>query len=409
MFRGRQGFIVVLVIAALALLAMPGCACVGNKSASLSIVYAATAVISLVLLASYCWIVKKKDSWFLLMFASVLVVNVGYFALSTSHSLEEALLANRIAYFGSVFLPMSMLMVILDVTNMRPPKQVPVILLLISAFVFLVAASPGYSTIYYESVELVFINGAAALDKTYGPWHPMYLVYLVGYFSAMVAVIAYATIRRKVSSNAYAIVLATAVLVNIGVWFLEQLVSIDFEFLSVSYIISECFLLGLHVTVPRGFPGGEGESVDGRGGAAGERGGARSGAAGEGLVEFVGEGEGLAAVNANITDPAGENERVGAAGLDGAFREGSGSQLSSQLSAEDEALREVFLAGLSRLTRTERAVYELHLEGKGTREIMAALDIKENTLKFHNKNLYAKLGVSSRKQLVERARSIGGV
>jgi len=31
---------------------------------------------------------------------------------------------------------------------------------------------------------------------------------------------------------------------------------------------------------------------------------------------------------------------------------------------------------------------------------MAELDIKENTLKYHNKNIYSKLGVSSRKQLV---------
>jgi DNA-binding CsgD family transcriptional regulator len=32
---------------------------------------------------------------------------------------------------------------------------------------------------------------------------------------------------------------------------------------------------------------------------------------------------------------------------------------------------------------------------------MAILNIKENTLKFHNKNIYGKLGVSSRKQLLE--------
>ena len=32
---------------------------------------------------------------------------------------------------------------------------------------------------------------------------------------------------------------------------------------------------------------------------------------------------------------------------------------------------------------------------------MAMLNIKENTLKFHNKNLYHKLGVSSRKELLE--------
>ena len=30
---------------------------------------------------------------------------------------------------------------------------------------------------------------------------------------------------------------------------------------------------------------------------------------------------------------------------------------------------------------------------------MAELDIKENTLKYHNKKIYSKLGVSSREEL----------
>ena len=34
------------------------------------------------------------------------------------------------------------------------------------------------------------------------------------------------------------------------------------------------------------------------------------------------------------------------------------------------------------------------------------LQIVENTFKFHNKNLYSKLGVTSRKQLVEYAKAI---
>ena len=56
------------------------------------------------------------------------------------------------------------------------------------------------------------------------------------------------------------------------------------------------------------------------------------------------------------------------------------------------------------LTPTERTIYEYYLENKTTREIMALLNIKENTLKYHNKNLYSKLGVSSRKELMQIAR-----
>lgn len=374
----RQVKIGFLAFCMLACLLASGCAGVGEKSASVSVVYAITAAISLILLACYCWISRKKDPWFLLMFASVLVVNVGYFALSTSHTLEEALLANRIAYFGSVFLPMSMLMIIVEATKVQAPRPLPAILLLISAAVFLVAASPGYSTVYYESVQLSSVNGASVLVKTYGPWHSLYLVYLVGYFSAMVAVIAYATLRKRVDSNVYAVVLATAVLVNIGVWFLEQMVSIDFEFLSVSYIISELFLLGLSIAVSRGPAGLDSTAVA------------------EGLEDPDSD--------ARVADQPGEGSDGRRAAFESASVAAPSAARHPKPTAEEEAAYEDFRAGLPHLTRTERAVFDLYLEGKGTREIMATLGIKENTLKFHNKNLYAKLGVSSRKQLVEVAK-----
>ena len=51
-------------------------------------------------------------------------------------------------------------------------------------------------------------------------------------------------------------------------------------------------------------------------------------------------------------------------------------------------------------------MYEAYLAGKTTKEILAELNIKENTLKFHNKNLYGKLGVTSRKQLMEVYRAM---
>ncbi len=58
-----------------------------------------------------------------------------------------------------------------------------------------------------------------------------------------------------------------------------------------------------------------------------------------------------------------------------------------------------FLGGISKFTPTERKVFDLYLDGKSAKEIIEILGISENTLKFHNKNLYNKLGVSSRKQL----------
>ena len=59
------------------------------------------------------------------------------------------------------------------------------------------------------------------------------------------------------------------------------------------------------------------------------------------------------------------------------------------------------MEGLSKLTPTERAIYDAYIARVTTKEIMANLNITENTLKYHNKNLYGKLGVSSRKELIE--------
>ncbi len=50
---------------------------VGGKTASMSVLYGLTATISLFLLVMYCLILRNKDKWFLLLFSSVFIVNVG--------------------------------------------------------------------------------------------------------------------------------------------------------------------------------------------------------------------------------------------------------------------------------------------------------------------------------------------
>ena len=64
---------------------------------------------------------------------------------------------------------------------------------------------------------------------------------------------------------------------------------------------------------------------------------------------------------------------------------------------------EAFRIGIKELTKTEKTVFDLYLQGKTADEIAVALNIRESTLKFHNHNILEKLGVSSRKQLLRYA------
>lgn len=356
-----------------------------KKTLSLSFIYGAATLVSLALLACYCTFLNEKDNWFFLLFTSVFIVNVGYFCISISKTLSEALLANRISYLGSTFLVLSMLMTILNVTKVKYKKFIPIILFFISAAVFIVAASPGYLDIYYKSVTIETVDGITVLRKEYGPWHWLYAVYLLSYFAAMVVVTVYSRTQHKLKSNLQAVVLASAVFGNILVWLVEQFVDITFEFLSITYIMSELFLLGLYLILQ------EGERIFSPSSATQE-------ANAKDTKQDVPEADGLIESHESPqtlthTEPI-ESEK------ETAVEEQADESLTK---STNSAAVEHFRSFLPTLTHTEKIIYNFYLQGRSTKEIMTELNITENTLKYHNKNIYGKLGVSSRKQLLEIA------
>lgn len=350
---------------------MSGFTSTSEKAMSVAVVYGVTAVLSVCVFLIYIFGVKKKNPWFILLFSSVLVVNIGYFSLAISKTLDEALLANRISYLGSVFLPMSILMIIFEVTKTKYGKFLTGTLIGAGILVFLITASPGYLDIYYKEVSLITVNGVSMLNKVYGPLHIIYLFYLLIYFSAMITLIIIKTVKKKIDSTVQAAVLLFSVFINIMVWLLEQFVKIDFEILSVSYVVTEVFLLF--------------------------------------LCFIIQESEKQRVVQVSSADKQNEEQTAETEGIKtDFFTEGINDEKvcydeEKEISYFDTEEYKVFLYGLGLLTNTERKIYELYVEGKNTKEVLSILDITENTLKYHNKNIYGKLGVASRKQLKEIA------
>lgn len=75
----------------------------------------------------------------------------------------------------------------------------------------------------------------------------------------------------------------------------------------------------------------------------------------------------------------------------------------SRKSEVDPADYENFRNGLHELTETERRVFDYYLAGKSVKEIIELMGVRETTIRFHNRNIYAKLGVKSLKQLLRCA------
>lgn len=313
----------------------------------ISTVYGAVCVIALLLLAVWYRVDKKKYVWLCLLFLSVLICNVGYLILSLSKTLTVALWGNRIAYLGNVFLPFLMLMMILNLCKVRVPKWLPFTLLAVSTVVLLVTLTPGILPIYYKSVDLMFADGTAVLVKEYGPLHSYYGLYLILYLAGMIATILYSLIRKTALSQKHSVFLAVVVLGNIAIWFVQKFITVHFEFLAVSYVMTESLILLLYSIV---------QEYD------------------------------VTVAEAAATVPAATvPEQMPTA-----------EELPDAATCVLERIRPV-----EPLTSREMEILRLILEDTKRRDIAGKLGISENTVKTHTSHIFDKLGVSGRSELLE--------
>ena len=208
--------------------------------------YAVMAAISVLLIVLYQTMIRKKEFWLGLLFLCVAVVNIGYLMLSLAPTVGFAVFANDVAYLGSVFLSLCMFLTIAKLCGFAIGKRVITALLVLAGVMFLIVATSGLLPWYYESVSIGEVNGATVLLKEYGVLHPLYMLYLVGYFAAMIGAILRAVLEKRGAGQKFASALSAIVLFNIAVWFFEKFGAREFEFLSISYVVSEVMFVLLY-------------------------------------------------------------------------------------------------------------------------------------------------------------------
>ena len=312
-------------------------------------VYGAIAILSVLILVFYLLWEKKKERNFLYLISCVAVVNCGYFLLSTANTLTGAMVANGISYFGAAYSVLSMLFIIWDVCRIRQIKWLKVMLVCISTLAFALAASGDWLGLYYRSVEIVTEGGMTRLIKDYGPLHILYTVYLLSYVLLMAGTIVYAAWRQRLSSPKYTMLLLAAVVLNILVWAVEQGLTEEFEFLSVSYIVTEVMLL-LTFGLLRDY----------------------------GLLQ-----PGGSLISIRMQTRQNEEEPV-----------------AGKLPPGMEDLFHEFSEKIKTLSPAERRILNYYIEGLEIAEIPDQAYISIHTVKKHNRSIYQKLGVSSRDDLM---------
>lgn len=313
----------------------------------MTIVYCIIFVLSLLLPAGYYLFVGKKQNehWLLILFLSICVVNLGYLLLALSKTVSFALTANKIAYFGQVFVPLCMFMIMSRLCGLTYKKWVKYALIAAALAMFALVLTTGHLDWYYKSVELTQADGAAKLVKEYGFLHPVNLIYVLGYFLAMLVVISISLKKNGGKSQKLVGLMFAVVIGNIGMWIVEKLVTWNFEFLSLSYLMSEFVFFFVYWM----------------------------------LQDYIHIDD--------IPAPASTEERSAVIVVDS----GEGA----------EWVRQVLSALPEDTTLTPRQLDILQgiLERKSRKEIASDLHLSENTVKMHTTSLFKALKVTSRDEI----------
>ncbi|MBQ2971180.1 MAG: hypothetical protein IJE16_01365 [Ruminococcus sp.] len=325
--------------------------------------YGVVFIVSLLMIGVYFLVDKKRDVWMLLIFSCVAICDLGYFLLSVSKTLDFALWANRVAYLGNVFLPYSILMMIMNLCRLSYPKLLPRALIAVNIVMLFIVTSGGYLPIYYKDISFEISNGVGVLIKEYGPLHNLYKVFLFGYFAGMIAVIIYTSLKKTVVSIKHSVFLAFVVIGNIVIWLIENSINAGFEFMSVSYIITEGLILFLY-----------------------------------GILQDYG----LTDVHTLVQDG------------DTLIRDSSLNDYSENSTEirflNVEQINSFFEnhCGVSCLSAREKEVLRLILQNKKRKDIAIELFVTESTIKKHTSSIYKKLGIGSRSELFEMTKNYIG-
>ena len=185
---------------------------------------------------------KQLNFYFASIFVSVLVANIGYLAGALSETRETVIIATKLCYLGSVFVPMFEYFIILRICRFRFPDWGKLLLGLCSVAILVLACTIGYSDIYYKTVTYTHMYGVGYCSCEYGPTHILWNIVLVCYTLANIVTISYAARTRINVSYKNLIAIACMTLISIISFLVSRKVGSDTMVVPTVFVIDEFIL-----------------------------------------------------------------------------------------------------------------------------------------------------------------------
>lgn len=189
---------------------------------------------------------KPTNFFYPAIFGIIPIAIMGNIYLALSTNIEEALLANKITYFGSCYLPLFVFLGFLSLCNVKLDIKIKSFLFLFCTAVYILAATTGFNDIYYVNPYYKVIMGVGNFDvEAFGPAHALFNLLLAFFVIADVTIIIYSIIKKKEVSLKTLLLLSLIEIVDIVSFFVARALDSDALVMPAVYVLSEIIFLAI--------------------------------------------------------------------------------------------------------------------------------------------------------------------
>ncbi len=200
-------------------------------------IYLICFTISLIFLVYILSFENVVDINLILLVIIVSIGNGGFYALSCSRNLEEAIIANSISYVIGIFAPVTVFRIVCSICRVHIRKLFLILEYAVQLVIYLSVLTIGKTGLYYKTVEY-HAGPTVHLTKTYGPMHTAYFVSLILYTLASLILGLFFVQKKNVVSRSNVVIVTFVNLLVVGIYIIERLTQLPYELMPVAYVIS---------------------------------------------------------------------------------------------------------------------------------------------------------------------------
>lgn len=165
----------------------------------------------------------------ILLITVIVIGSGGYYALSISENLPQALLALQLIYIIGIFAPMMLFVNVCEIYKVSIPGWLLCIMYAVQFCIYGFVLTIGHSDLFYKSAELNRSGQIVYLTKEYGPMHTAYVISMYLYFALLIFVSSGVIKRRRRISTLDVNAIFFLEFFTIAVYIAERLVNLKIE------------------------------------------------------------------------------------------------------------------------------------------------------------------------------------